>query len=176
VKQHPSWYDTIKKFHANPDVVFADVTLSKNQVRTIHGTEQSPGAGGWPTVRHFNKATGYGGQAYVKKTGSAMCDELGPKNDYMSMFVEEAGGTSLCNANQPDSESGCSDKQKEFILKWGEKAKDELQKQVDRLSGMVEKDGASMKPESLTWAKQRLAIVKQLHSEEEGSSPSEEEL
>jgi len=116
-------------------------------------------------VRQFNKATGYGGQAYVQKTGEAMCDELGPKNDYMNMFVEEAGGTSLCNANKPDS--GCSDKQKEFISKWGTKPKDELQKQVDRLSGMVDKDGSSMKAEALTWAKQRLAIVKQLHKKDE---------
>jgi len=116
-------------------------------------------------VRHFNKATGYGGAAYAKKTSEAMCDELGPKNDYMSMHVEEAGGTSLCNANQP--ESGCSDKQKDFISKWGTKPKDDLQKQVDRLTGMVDKDGASMKAEALTWAKQRLAIVKQLHKKDE---------
>jgi len=116
-------------------------------------------------VRHFNKATGYGGAAYVKKTSEAMCDELGPKNDYMNMHVEEAGSTSLCNANQP--ESGCSDKQKEFISKWGAKPKDDLQKQVDRLTGMVDKDGASMKAEALTWAKQRLSIVKQLHKKDE---------
>jgi len=165
VKQHPSWYDVIKKFHGNPDVVFGDVLLSKNQVQTIHGTAQSPGAGGWPTVRHFNKATGYGGEAYSKKTSEAMCDELGPKNDYMNMYVEESGSTSLCNANQP--ETGCSDKQKEFISKWGAKPKDDLQKQVDRLTGMVDKDGASMKAEALTWAKQRLAIVKQLHKKDE---------
>jgi hypothetical protein len=154
----------IKKFHGNPDVVFGDVTLSKSQVQTIHGTAQSPGSGGWPTVRHFNKATGYGGQAYAKKTSEAMCDELGPKNDYMQQYVEEAGGTSLCNAKKP--ESGCSDKQKDFITKWDAKPKADLQKQVERLTGMVDKDGASMKPEALTWAKQRLAIVKQLHRDE----------
>jgi len=116
-------------------------------------------------VRQFNKATGYGGQAYVQKTSEAMCDELGPKNDYMTMFVEEAGGTSLCNANKP--ETGCSDKQKDFITKWGAKPKDELQKQIDRLSGMVDAAASSMKAEALTWAKKRLSIVKQLHKKEE---------
>jgi len=155
----------VKKFHDNPDVVFGDVTLSKNPVRTIHGTEQSPGSGGWPTVRHFNKETGYGGQAYVQKTSTAMCDELGPKNDYMQQHVEEAGGTSLCNVDKP--ETGCSDKQKDFVAKWGTKPKDDLQKQVQRLTGMVNKDGQSMKPEALTWAKQRLAIVKRLHEKVE---------
>ncbi len=31
------------------------------------------GAGGWPTIRYYNKATGYGGGAYTQKTGQAMC-------------------------------------------------------------------------------------------------------
>jgi len=94
-----------------------------------------------------------------------MCDELGPKQDYMKMYVEEAGGTSLCNIKKTDT--GCSDKQKDFITKYEGKTKDDIQKQLDRLSGMVDKDGSSMKPEALTWAKQRLAIVKQLHKREE---------
>jgi len=165
VKQAPAWNQVVKDFHGNADVVFGDVTLSKNQVRTIHGQDQGAGAGGWPTVRHFNKATGYGGAAYVKKTSSAMCDELGPKEEYMRIHIEEAGGTSLCNIN--NSDAGCNDKQKEFITKWTGKGKDDLQKQLDRLSGMVDKDGSSMKPEALTWAKQRLAIVKQLHKKDE---------
>lgn len=116
-------------------------------------------------MRHFNKETGYGGKAYVQKTSTAMCDELGPKTDYMQMHIEEAGGTSLCNINKSDA--GCSEQQQKFISKWGDKPKDELQKQVDRLAGMVDKDGASMKPEALTWAKQRLSIVKQLHKKDE---------
>lgn len=164
MKQAPEWNDMVKKFHGSADVVFGDVSLSKNQVRTIHGTDQGAGAGGWPTVRHFNKATGYGGEAYVKKTDEAMCTELGPGKEYMQMHIEEAGGTSLCNVN--DTSNGCSDQQKKFIEKWNAKPKDDIQKQVDRLLGMVDKDGASMKPEALTWAKQRLAIVKALHKKE----------
>merc|ERR1711865_158097 len=128
--------------------------------------DQGAGSGGWPTVRHFNKGTGYGGEAYVQKTDQAMCDELGPKTDYMQTHVEEAGGTSLCDALEPEG-GGCSEEQTKFITKWGDKPKDELQKQVDRLSGMVDKDGASMKPAALAWAKQRLAIVKKLHKKEE---------
>lgn len=140
------------------------MVLSKNQVRTIHGTEQNAGAGGWPTIRYFNKETGYGGKAYEKKTASAMCDELGPKGDkegeFMKTFVEEAAGTSLCSVSK--METGCSDKEKDFIGKYNTKTKDEVQKQYDRLVGMIEKDGASMKPEALAWAKKRLGIVKQL--------------
>jgi len=134
--------------------------LSSDQVREIHGESQGPGAGGWPTVRHFNKETGYGGKAYVQKTKSAMCDELGPKEEYMQQHIEEAGGISLCSVKKLDS--GCTDKQKAFIEKWNTKPADEIDKQLERLKGMVAKSGESMKAEALTWAKQRLGIFKQL--------------
>jgi len=146
-------------FKGNPDVAFGDVSLSKNQVRTIHGTEQSPGAGGWPTIRFFNKETGYGGKPYPKKTDSAMCDELGPSNQYMQEYVEEQGGTSICQVD--NVEKGCNPAQKQFIDKWSEKPADDRKKQLDRLEGMV-KDGSSMKPNAFQWAKQRLGILKQL--------------
>jgi len=76
------------------------------------------------------------------------------------MFVEEAGGTSLCNINKTDQ--GCNDKQKEFIVKWMDKPQDEVSKQLDRLSAMLEKGSTDMKPEALTWTKHRLNIFKQL--------------
>jgi len=146
-------------------VVFGDVALSKNQVRSIHGTEQNAGAGGWPTVRHFNKATGYGGAAYAKKTSMAMCDELGPKEEYMQQYVEEIGGVSLCDVKDPSA--GCSDQQQNFISKWAEKPKEDIEKQLARLSGMAEKDGSSMKAEALKWIKQRIGISKQLLAKSE---------
>lgn len=134
--------------------------LSKNQVRTIHGTDQAPGSGGWPTIRYFNKETGYGGKPYVQKTQDAMCDELGPKHDYMQQYVEEQGGTSLCNVKK--TETGCNEKQKAFIEKWADKPKEELHKQHDRLKGMLDKGSDAMKAEALMWAKQRLNAFKQL--------------
>mmetsp|Transcript_67515 Transcript_67515/g.126119 ORF Transcript_67515/g.126119 Transcript_67515/m.126119 type:complete len:101 (+) Transcript_67515:281-583(+) len=88
-----------------------------------------------------------------------MCDELGPKEEYMQLYVEEAGGTSLCNINKTDQ--GCSDKQQEFIEKYKGKSSDELAKQKDRLQGMLDKGSESMKPEALSWTKQRLNIIKQ---------------
>merc|ERR1712232_243792 len=126
------WNKVTEAFKGNADVVFGDVALSENQVRTIHGVDQGAGAGGWPTVRHFNKETGYGGKAYEKKTGDAMCDELGPKQPYMQEFVEQFA--TLCDVS--DSSSGCTDKQKDYIEK--------------------------MKPEAMQWLKQRLSVLKQL--------------
>jgi len=136
------------------------VALSENQVRTIHGEDQGAGSGGWPTIRYFNKETGYGGKPYPKKTSSSMCDELGPNEEYMQQYIEEMGNTILCNAFKP--EKGCTEKQKGFIEKWATKAPAELSKQLERLTAMVDKDSKSMKPDMLSWAKQRLGIFKQL--------------
>lgn len=160
MKQAPAWNKVIEDFQGNADVAFGDVSLSSDQVRNINGEDMGAGAGGWPTIRYFNKETGYGGKPYVQKTSTAMCDELGPKNEYMQQYVEEAGGTSLCNVKKTDT--GCTDKQKAFIEKWTGKPMDDISKQLDRLKGMVDKDSASMKPEMLTWAKHRLNIFKQL--------------
>lgn len=127
-------------------------------MRTIHGENQNPGAGGWPTIRYFNKETGYGGKGYEKKTDKAMCDELGPKEEYMADFVEQFA--SLCDVG--DTSKGCSEQQVKFIEKSSGKPADDLKKQIERLQGMSDKDGASMKPEALKWVKQRIGIFNQL--------------
>merc|ERR1712232_274979 len=147
------WNKVTELFKGNADIVFGDVALSENQVRTIHGTDQGAGAGGWPTVRHFNKATGYGGKAYEKKTSSAMCDELGPKETYMLQHIEEAGGTSLCSVKK--KETGCSENQVAFIDKWATKPKDEQESQLKRLEAMIDTATKDIKPDVLTWMKQR---------------------
>lgn len=149
-------------FKGSSDVAFGDVALSSDQVRTIHGTDMGAGAGGWPTLRIFNKATGYGGKAYEKKTSEAMCDELGPKNEYMQQLVEEYA--TLCSISDPST--GCSDKLKDFIAKNADKSVDDIKKQFTRLDGMA---GGAMKPEAMQWLKQRIGIYKQLakkHGEE----------
>ena len=101
-----------------------DVNLAEDQVRGNH----NPGAGGWPTIKYFNKETGYAGGAYIKKdAGAAMCDELG-KVDNMEEYVTSYGKTSLCSAV---SGRGCSDKEKAYIEKM--KAAGSV-KQTDQLS------------------------------------------
>jgi len=147
-------------FKDNSDVAFCDVNLSDDQVRESHGEPQNPGSGGWPTVRHFNKETGYGGKAYVQKTSGAMCDELGDVPTMQAM-VEEAGGTSLCSA---ETEKGCGDKEKTYIGKWKGKAPADVKKEATRLKGM---DTGAMKPEAAKWLKQRGAVLKQLSKDKD---------
>mmetsp|Transcript_15021 Transcript_15021/g.21020 ORF Transcript_15021/g.21020 Transcript_15021/m.21020 type:complete len:145 (+) Transcript_15021:190-624(+) len=136
--------------------MFGDSALSDGGARGGEGA--NPGAGGWPTVRYYNKETGPLGAAYEKKTDMAMCDELGPKGDhYLQDFIMEKGNTSLCKAEAPFT--GCTDKEKTFIEKMGEKSAEDITKAAARLEGMK---GSKMTEKNREWLNQRLAILKQL--------------
>lgn len=165
LKQAPSWNKVIEDFASHPGVVFGDVLLSKNQVRELHGVMQYPGTSGWPSLRHFNKGTGYGGKAYEKKTKRRMCDELGPEEEYLQEYVEQEGGVELCSIK--NAEQGCTEQQKTFIAKWFDKPKQELKKEHYRITQMLQTASSAMKPESLKWAKQRASIIKQLMQKQE---------
>jgi len=155
-KQAPAWNDVVKKFADNPDVSFGDVNLKEAPIR-----DYGAGKGGWPTIRYFNKETGPEGAPYEKKTGDAMCDELGPKGeDYMTMYVEEAGKTSLCSLTG----DGCDEKSKKYIEKMKEKGLEEQKKQFERLDKM---DENSMTPELREWLNKRKKILQQFLSEKE---------
>ena len=137
-------------------MAFGDVNLSEEQVRGTYAG--SPGAGGWPTIRAYNKATGYDGVFAgewkdANKLAGAMCDVFG-KEETLQTYFEELGTTSLCKAIDG---AGCSDKEKEFIAKMT--GSDGVTAQLERLQGMV---GSSMKPELKKWLSQRIAILKQL--------------
>lgn len=136
--------------------MFGDSALSDNGARG--GPGANPGAGGWPTVRYYNKETGVEGAAYEKKTDMAMCDELGPKGDtYLDEFIMEKANTSLCKATDPFT--GCSDKEKKYIEKISAKSAEEQAAQQTRLLGMK---GKKMTQANKEWLNQRLAILKQL--------------
>lgn len=138
-------------------MAFGDVNLSEEQVRGKYAG--SPGAGGWPTIRVYNKDTGYEG-AFAgdwkdsNKLDGAMCDVFG-KEETLQAYVEEMGKTSLCKASNGE---GCSEKEKEFIAKWT--GKDGVAEQLTRLVGM---SAGKMKPELKKWLSQRIAILKQLN-------------
>lgn len=148
-------------FGNNSLVKFGDVNLAEAPV----GGPYQAGAGGWPTVRYFNSATGVGGQPYTKKTNEAMCTELG-NDKYMNEYITEAGATSLCDVATGGE---CNDKENDFISKWRAKSSEEIAGQLTRLRGML---GSSMKPELKSWLGQRLNVLTQLQLA--ASSPKEE--
>lgn len=90
----------------------------------------------------------------MKKTSGAMCDELG-NDDHMIAYVEEYGGTSICDAS---SEFGCNEKEVDYIKKMKAASDQERVAQLARLEGM---DG-KMKPALKSWVNKRIKILKQL--------------
>ena len=63
-------------------------------------------------------------------TNQTMCDELDPKTEYAQQYIEEQGGTSLCNVSK--TERGRTDKQKEFTSKCTVKPLGEVHMQLTR--------------------------------------------
>jgi len=135
----------------NKDVRFADINLSEAPIRD---SKYSPGAGGWPTIRYFNKETGKDGAPYDKKTDKAMCDELGDY-DMMVDYIEEAAGTSMCALDG----TGCDERSIKYLEKMKVKSKEELEAQFERLAGM---EGNSMKKDLKDWLKKRKKLLKAL--------------
>jgi len=143
-------------FEGSSDVSFMDVNLKEESIREgPNGEAYNPGAGGWPTVRYFNKETGIAGGTYVKKTSEAMCTELGDEGRMID-YIEEYGETSTCTVQ---TENGCNEKEIGYITKMKSKSNVELESQFDRLVSM---EGSSMTPDLLNWLRKRKKILKQL--------------
>lgn len=144
-------------YAGNKDVAFGDVNLQKGAVREAFGTPQNPGAGGWPTVRYYNKETGYGGSAYEKITQKAMCEEL---KDVQTMknYVNFAGKTTSCDVVGEDN---CTEKETKYLQKWKtvEGFPAGLRTELDRLTAM---DLGSLQGEKKQWAGHRQGLLKAL--------------
>lgn len=83
-----------------------------------------------------------------------MCDELGDI-DYMTAYIEEAGGTSLCALDG----TGCDEKSLKYLEKMKGKSKSELEGQLERLKAM---EGNSMKKDLKDWLKARQKLLNSL--------------
>lgn len=82
-----------------------------------------------------------------------MCDELGPKHEYMMDYIMEAGNTSLCALDG----TGCDPRSLKYLDKFKDKSKAEKEEQLKRLEGM---EGSSMKAELKVWLKTRKRLLK----------------
>lgn len=141
----------MEMFDSNQDVAFGDVNLAETSIRGSH----NPGAGGWPTIRYFNKETGYDGGSYVKKTDDAMCTELG-KEDNMQAYIEEYGKTSMCD---PVTAEGCDTREKAFVSKFIVASETEVDAQLERLKGMGDK---KMTSSLKKWVNKRVTLLHQV--------------
>lgn len=146
----------MEQYSSHGDIVFGDVNLSKS--RPTSRNAGSPGAGGWPTLRHYNKATGISGEQYTQKTSGMVCDEM-KQDNYMETYVMEAATISLCSvANQ----ANCSDKEKEYIAKYQGMSSDDVTAQAERLTTMANTKGSKQSASGYKWLAARRAILKQL--------------
>jgi hypothetical protein len=146
----------VRNFAGNAMVSFGDVNLSENVVG--RGPPHNPGQGGWPTIRYFNKETGPQGASYEKKTGDAMCTELG-KEDNMIAYIEQAGMTSLCALDG----TGCDEKSLKYLDAMKEKSVEDQKKEFERLEKMQESD---MTPQLKDWLNKRIRLMNILLQEQ----------
>lgn len=146
----------MEQYSSHGDIIFGDVNLSKGSPRSPNAG--SPGAGGWPTLRHYNAKTGIKGQQYKQKTSNMVCDEMKADN-YMETYVMEAATISRCAV--ADS-SGCSDKEKEYIAKYTALPAADVAAQATRLQTMAETEGSKQSASGYKWLASRRAILKQL--------------
>jgi len=84
----------VKVQAGNDAVAFGDVMVMENR-NFFGGPPHNPGKGGWPTIKYFNKETGIAGGYYTMKTEGMVCDELGPKTNYMAEYVLEKSSSGL---------------------------------------------------------------------------------
>lgn len=131
-EQNPNWLKMTDAFRKNAKVSFAGINMADavqatdDPERYDVGKPIAPQAGGWPTFRHFNTETGYGGAPYKAKTNKGMCKSLGVpgcemttramshKLDFLQQYIEEAAGTQLCSLNEL---SGCSAEQADWYAR-----------------------------------------------------------
>lgn len=116
--------------------------------------------GGWPTIKYFNKDTGYEGAPYEKKENNAMCDELG-KDANMEAYVMSAAQTSLCDIKDP---ANCSEKEIAYVEKHKESDKNKLSIELSRLAGLK---GGKLTATAASWLNQRISILRQYNSLQE---------
>lgn len=144
---------------------FADVDLSSDSIG--RGPPHNPGAGGWPTIRYFNQETGIEGASYEKKTTMSICDELGPKEEYLMEYILQVAdistiSTALCATDG----TGCDERSLVFLNEMKLKQAGDWKAELDRLKALEEKP---MKADLKDWVKSRRKIVAALISEQEES-------
>mmetsp|Transcript_41955 Transcript_41955/g.85683 ORF Transcript_41955/g.85683 Transcript_41955/m.85683 type:complete len:88 (-) Transcript_41955:316-579(-) len=72
----------------NDKVVLAEVNC--REARDLAKIHQA-GAGGWPTLKYFNKETGVAGLKYTQLTKDRVCEEM-KKPEAVVKWIEDFGG------------------------------------------------------------------------------------
>lgn len=148
----------MKQFADSDEVAFGDVLLRDDDApRDV--APAKPGAGGWPTIRYYNKDTGIDGKDYSKKTDQSMCDELGPKGGLLPDYIKEAGQVGLKVRCVIETLEGCDEQSKEYIDKKKSLSKEQLSEEI---ASIKKKLNGKMSPKNAKWANIRVKILSQM--------------
>jgi len=138
----PAWDQLGSEYASSSSVLIADVDCTVEQdLCSEYGVQ------GYPTIKYYTADVDEKGADY---SGGRTFDDL---KKFVSDTLEVK-----CLLDDP---SGCSDKEKEFMGKWKEKPKADVEAQLERLSKMM---ASSMAPDLKKWVVQRVGILKQLAS------------
>ena len=136
----PAWDQLGDEYASSSSVVVADVDCTvENELCQKYDVQ------GYPTIKYFTSESPEKGSDY----------QGGRSFDDLKKFVQDTLEVKCLLAD----DSGCSDKEKEFMGKWKGKDKADSKAQLERLSKMV---GGTMAPDLKKWVVQRINILKQL--------------
>lgn len=110
-----------------------------------------------PTIRYFNKATGYDGAFYKPRTELELFDELGSQ-EYMDEYVEEVANLPTCRV---DTRKDCNPDEIHYIEENINEDLEELWFLLSKLEG-PHNSLIRLDPRKRKWHKQRFNIMKQL--------------
>jgi thioredoxin-like negative regulator of GroEL len=135
-RMKPDWDRLAEESH--PSVFIADVNCSDEAELC-----EKNGVAGYPTIKVYKDG------AEDKYNGPRGFEEL---KDYVDENLAVH-----CNVHDMAS-SSCSEKAQGYANKWKDKSKEDVEKEVKRLSGMLDK---SMTRDLKVWLRERLNILKQ---------------
>jgi len=136
----PAWDQLGDEYASSSSVLIADADCTVEQDLCSKYDVK-----GYPTIKYFTSETDAKGSDY----------QGGRDFDSLKKFVAETLEVKCLL----DDDSGCSDKEKEFMGKWKDKPKDEAVSQLERLTKM---SSGTMAPDLKKWVAQRMGILKQI--------------
>lgn len=136
----PAWDALGDEYASSSSVLIADVDCTVEQDLCSEYDVK-----GYPTIKYFTAETDAKGDDY----------QGGRSPEDLKSFVSE---TLEVKCLLTDT-AGCTEKETEFMGKWKQKPKAEVEAQLERLSKMM---GGSMAPDLKKWVAQRVGILKQI--------------
>ena len=137
----PAWDQLGDEYESSGSVVIGDADCTASGKELCDEFEVR----GYPTIKYFSAETGEKGDDY----------QGGRSFDALKKHVEDNLEVKCLLSD----DTGCTDKEKEFMGKWKEKSADDVKAQLTRLQGMA---SGKMTPDLKKWLNQRMSILKQM--------------